>query len=441
MGHPSGSTTAPPLAVPWYRRALGPFRSLAYRDFRLLWIGNLANSADMWMEIVARNWLVWQITGSLLGVGMINFVRWLPSMALAIPVGVITDRVDRKALLLGSQALILGLYILLAALALAEALHLWHLYVLFTLLGTASTFSQPARQSLIAQSVSREELTNAMSLQQMAFNGSRLGAPTLAGLIMATWGAAPVFILLALGAVVVVVATALLRMPSSALPAVSSPFKAAAEGLLYVARSPILRLLVFLSFFLMLLGFPFSTLLPEFAEKVFGIGAGGFGLMMSASGAGSLAATLLLASVPLKRQAVAIVASSALFGLSLALFAYTPWLLPALGALAVSGLFSGVQGILGNSLLLSQSEPAYHGRIMSLNMLNHSFMPIGALPAGWMADNLGASAAMAVMGGALVVASLAVAAAHPGFVRFQAAEAPARHAMPAPVPARGGSQP
>jgi MFS family permease len=418
-----------------------PFRSLAYREYRLLWIGNLGNAGIMWMEIVARNWLVWQITGSLLAIGMINFIRWLPSMALAIPAGVITDRVDRRMLLLGAQAFILGLYIVLALIAAADALRLWHLYVIFTLLGTASTFSQPARQSLIAQSVPREELTNALSLQQMGFNGSRLGGPILAGFIMAAWGPAPVFGLLAAGAATVVVSTALLRLPSTALPAVSSPFKAAADGLQYVFRAPLLRMLVLLSFFLMFLGFPFSTLLPEFAEEVFGMGAGGFGIMMSASGVGSLLATFLLASLKFRRQGVMVVVSTVLFGLSLMAFAYTPWLTPALIVLAFSGLFSGIEGILGSSLLLGQSDPAYHGRIMSLNMLNHSFMPVGGLPAGWIADAFGAPAAMAVMGIALATSALLVAATHPVFLTLSVTPTTSGRPHGAPAPARGGSQP
>ncbi len=414
-------------------RLVDPFRTLVYRDFRLLWFGNLANSSNQWMEIVARNWLMWQVTGSLLGVGTINFVRWLPSMVLSLPAGVMADRMDRRLLLVGSQAVMLVLYVVLAALAFTETLALWNMYAIFALLGTASTFSQPARQSLIAQAVPKEELTAAISLQQMAFNGTRLGGPSLAGFLMATWGAFPVFVLLAIGSAVAVGVTALLHMPSNALPAVTSPFAAAVEGLKYVARAPLLRLLVLLSFLVMFLGLPFSTLLPGFAEKTFGMGAAGFGILMSASGAGALVATFFLASVKVQRPVVVTILAGILFGGALILFAYTPILALALVVLGLSGLANGVYGILSNSLLLSQSNPAYHGRLMSLFMLNHSFMPIGALPAGWLADQLGPPAAMAIMGAALIVALVAAAVAHPGVVAFQApAVAPASR-RPAPV--------
>ncbi|MSQ40485.1 MAG: MFS transporter [Dehalococcoidia bacterium] len=426
------STLNPGARPALWRRVVRPFHTLEYRDFRLLWFGNLANSSIMWMEIVTRNWLMWEITGSLLGVGTINFVRWLPSMVLALPAGVLTDRVDRKALLVGSQALILVLYALLAFLAWTDVLGLWHLYTIFALLGTASTFSQPARQSLVAQSVPKEELTNAISLQQLAFNGTRLGGPVLSGLIMAEWGSTPVFALLALGSAVSVAVTVNLRLPSTALPAVTSPFASAVEGLKYVWGASVLRLLVVLSFLVMFLALPFSTLLPGFAQEVFGMGAGGFGVMMSASGAGALLATLLLASVNVQRPIAVTVLSAILFGAVLIWFAYTPWLAAALVVLGISGVMNGVYGILSNSMLLSQSDPSYHGRLMSLFMLNHSFMPIGALPAGWIADRFGPSAAMALMGVALIVAVALVAAAHPSVValRVQAAQ-PQR-----PVPSR-----
>jgi MFS family permease len=223
---------------------------------------------------------------------------------------------DRKALLVGTQVLALAVYLLLGILVLTDALRLWHFYTMFALLGVAAVISQPARQALVAQVVPKEELTNALSLQQLAFNGAYLGAPMVAGLLMAAWGPGPVFGLLALGSVVVVVTTVLLHPPSSVLPGSRPlPFAAAVQGLTYVARAPLLRLLVLLTFLAMLLGFHYSTLLPKFAQEVFGIGAGGFGVMTSASGAGAFLGTFLLASVSLRRPAAVAVAAIALFRL------------------------------------------------------------------------------------------------------------------------------
>ena len=426
-----GSAGAAPKRASRREGIAAAARSLRYRDFRLLWFGTLGNSLMMWMDIVVRNWLVWSITESYAAVATVNIVRMVPGMLLAIPAGVLVDRIDRRQLLVGAQAAIFMLYGVLAALAFSNLLNIWAIYSVFFAMGITSAITQPARQSIIPMVVPREEITNAVALQQAGFNATRIFGMAAAGWFMAWQGPGLVFTLLAVTGGTVVLTSYLLRLPPMPARPTTSPFAAAWQGLGYVAQTPILRVLLLLTFVVMLLGLPFSSLLPGYVAEVFDAGPGAFGMLMSASGIGAFVATLVVASATFRRPGTMVLVGVLLFGMTLVGFAYVPFLAVAAALLGIGGFASGIHMTLSNGLMLTQSDPAYHGRVMSMNMLNHGFMPLGAYPAAWLAGFIGAAFTIAVMGGLLLVCAVAVALAHPGLFKIQS-EAARTPSMSAP---------
>ena len=400
-------------------------RSLRHRDFRILWFGTLGNSAIMWMDIIVRSWLVWEITGSYVALATVNIVRLLPSMALSIPAGVLVDRVDRRAVLIVAQSGIFVLYAALAVLAVADLIALWNIYVVFGLMGITSAFTQPARQSIIPMVVPREEITNAVAIQQLGFNATRIFGMSAAGLLMDAVGPGFVFGVLAATAAFVVVTSVMLRIPEMGAAPSGSAFGAAVQGLAYIGRHTVLRALLVITFLVMLFGLPFSSLLPGLVEEVFGAGASAFGFLMAVSGVGSVAATVLIASASFRRPGAVVLTGSLLFAATLMVFyflpdlAVTPGVITAGALLAAGGFASGIHMATSNAMMLTQADPAYHGRVMSMNMLNHGFMPLGAYPAAWIAGALGAASTISLMGVVLFGAAILATLTHPSLLRIR----------------------
>ncbi len=407
------------------QRVGGSARSLRHRDFRILWFGTLGNSAIMWMDIVVRSWLVWELTGSYIAIATINMVRMLPSMFMAVPAGVLVDRVDRRKVLIVAQSGIFVLYGILSILAVTETLALWNMYVIFGFMGVTSALTQPARQSIIPMVVPRDEITNAVAIQQAGFNATRIFGMAGAGFVLNSLGSGFMFALLSGTAGFVVLTSVLLRLPEMSAAPSGSPFRAAAEGLAYIGRTNVLRVLLLITFLVMLFGLPFSSLLPGLVDDVFGAGPRTFGTLMSITGVGSLIATLVIASTNFRRPGIVVLTGTLLFAVTLMAFYFlpdlkaTPGLITAGVLLGIGGFASGIHMATSNAMMLTQSDPAYHGRVMSMNMLNHGFMPLGAYPAAWIAGSVGAASAISLMGVILFGAAILATLTHPSLLRLR----------------------
>ena len=417
-----GTTEAPTFAQKISRAA----RSLRHRDFRILWFGTLGNSAIMWMDIIVRSWLVWEITGSYVALATVNIARLLPSMFLSIPAGVLVDRFNRRQVLIVAQSGIFVLYAVLALLAVSDLLALWNIYLVFALMGVTGAFTQPARQSIIPMVVPprgdhqrRSDPTagfqchaDLRDVRRWPTDGAQPGLRSCSACSPAT-------------AAFVVLTSVLLRIPEMGAAPSGSAFGAAVQGLAYIGRHTVLRVLLIITFLVMLFGLPFASLLPGLVDEVFGAGASTFGMLMAVSGIGSVFATVLIASVSFRRPGIVVLTGSLLFSATLMVFyflpdlAVTPALIAAGVLLAVGGFASGIHMATSNAMMLTQADPAYHGRVMSMNMLNHGFMPLGAYPAAWMAGALGAASTISLMGVILFGAAILVALAHPSLFRIR----------------------
>src|SRR5215470_230702 len=161
------------------------FVSLRLRDYRLLWLGQLSTNMGQWMDQVTRGWLIYQITGSALQLGLVTALRGLPMLFFGILAGAVADRSNRKAQLILAQVVNALLNVLLATLVLLHRVQPWHVYVTGVLVGTVQAFQQPARQTLISDIVGARQLMNALALNAMATNVARAIGPALAGILIA----------------------------------------------------------------------------------------------------------------------------------------------------------------------------------------------------------------------------------------------------------------
>jgi len=381
-------------------------RALRHRNFRLFFGGQLISLIGTWMQSVAQSWLVYSLSGSTVLLGLVGFASQIPVFVLAPMGGVVADALDRHRIVVATQTAAMVLAAILAALTLSGAIQIWHVFVLASLLGVVNAFDIPARQSFIVEMVGREDLINAIALNSSMVNGARLVGPAVAGVLVSLVGEGWCFAANALSYIAVLVG--LLRMdvpPRVSDPSGRSPFESVREGFAFVVATPPVRSLMLLLGLVSLMGMPYTTLMPVFADRILRAGAGGLGLLMAMSGAGALIGALALATKRSLRGLGRWVAwSSAAFGATLILFSLsrTFWLSAVL--LVPVGCAMMVQMASSNTLIQSMVPDHLRGRVMSIySMMFMGMAPFGALLAGAIAHRLDAPPTVALGGVACLV--------------------------------------
>lgn len=364
-----------------------------------MWIGAVTSTTGTWMQTVAQSWVVLSLTGSALYLGADAFLATFPMIIFSLFGGVIADRVDRRRILLASQVLQMLFALVLAALIYTGRVEIWHIFVLSFLTGSVQSFGAPAYQALLPLLVKKEELTNAIALNSMQFNLARMIGPVLAGLALAAYGAAACFGLNALSFIPVIITLLMIR--SSFVPEQRNEagmMKQMREGLEFVRREHAIAELTFIAFISTFFGIPLVTLLPVVAKEVFGFGATGYSLLVTASGAGSVTGALLVASRGHHRgRGRSAIYSQIVFSCALLAFALSSNIV-----VSVVAVFIGGASLLGvvtsvSSLVQLRATEEIRGRVMSIFMMAfRGGMPLGNLLTGWVADRSGASVALAI---------------------------------------------
>jgi MFS family permease len=381
-------------------------RALHSRNYRLFVAGQLVSLIGTWMQSVAQSWLIYRLTGSAALLGLIGFAGQIPIFILAPVGGVIADRVDRQRVLIVTQSAMMALAFALAALTLGGVVREWHIFVLATLLGVANAFDIPTRQAFLVETVSRDDIVNAIALNSSMLNGARIVGPAIAGIIVAAFGEGWCFLLNAISYVAVIGALLVMRVDAVPHPeAHVSAWDSVVEGFAYSWNMKPVRALLLLLGLVSLMGMPYSVLMPVIAAGVLGGGPNAYGLLMSASGVGALAGAALLT---LRRHIhglgrwVAISAAS--FGISLIAFSFSRVLWLSALLLVPAGFFMMVEMAASNTLIQSMIPNRLRGRVMSVySMMFMGMAPVGALVAGALAAPLGAPATVA-LGGAICIA-------------------------------------
>ncbi len=388
------------------RRAL-VFRSLHERNFRLFFLGHAVSVTGTWMQRVGQDWLVLELTDSAVAVGIASALQFLPMLLLGMLGGVTVDRVDRRRLLLGTQALSAVLAALLAALALTGAIDLWMIYAIALALGMVTVFDVPARQVFLTDMVPPEDYVNAQALNSTVHNAGRLVGPAIAGLLIVGVGTGATFLVNALSFVAVIIA--LLRIDTSRLRGLAPTERAAGQvraGFRYVWADADLRACMVLVAIVALFGQNFRVVLPVLARDTFGEGAQAYGLLTSALGVGAVLGALAAASRQ-RSSARSLLYWTIAFGAVNLFAAAVPSLGIALVAMVAVGIANITFNTLGRTLLQLRAEPGMQGRVMALHgMVFLGSTPFGAPLLGWVCEQWGARAGFLVAGATALLAAI-----------------------------------
>jgi len=384
--------------LPILRRALAAF---GYRDFRILWFGAFTSTIGTWMQKVAQSWLIFDLTASSFYLGLDDFLGQLPILLLTLLGGVIADRHDRRRLLIGSQYVQMATAFTLAALVLADRVHIWHILALSFTAGLGQAFGGPAYQALVPSLVERKDLPNAIALNSIQFNLARVIGPLVAGLALAAYGTAFCFGLNGMSFLVVILALLSLHV-KHIRPADRKPILHELKGgLSYVRGQPAIVALTVLAFLTTFLGLPLLTFLPIFAREIFGGGVGRYSEMMAYSGMGAVIGALVTAWLGrFPHMGWTLLAVQFAFGGFVTAFALSrvAWLsnvLLFLNGAALIMVFS-----LTASLVQLVVPDHLRGRVVSIYMVAfRGGMPLGSLAGGYLAAVTSAPTVLAVNGG------------------------------------------
>ena len=384
------------------------FAALTYRDFRILWFGAFASTIGTWMQKVAQSWLVFDLTKSSFYLGLDDFLGQLPILLFTIVGGALADRHDRRRLLIGSQYVQMATAFTLAALVWSGHVRIYHVLMLSAVTGFAQAFGGPAYQSLIPSLVQKTHLPNAIALNSIQFNLSRILGSLSAGAALAALGTAACFALNGVSFLVVV--AALLGLSIKHIPPVDRKpmLQEMRGGFSYMKREPSLIALTVLACLTTFLGLPMTTLLPVIARDVFQGDAGLYSRMMAYAGAGSVVGALLMAWLGRhKHMGFTLLLVQAAFGLFVVAFSQSRvlWVSEVLLFFAAGA----VMIVTASTTSLVQLIVPDHlrGRVVSIYMVAfRGGMPLGSLASGTAASLWGAPIVLAVNGALVTLVAL-----------------------------------
>jgi MFS family permease len=382
--------------------------SLRVRNYRLFAGGQLVSLTGTWMQTIAQDWLVLQLSGnSGTALGIVTALQFSPTLFLTLYGGVLADRVDKRWMLVVMQAAAGVLALGMGLLVVSGTAALWHVYVLALLLGVTRAFDVPTRQAFVSELVGPDLLPNAVALNSATFNSARIVGPAIGGLVIAWLGVGPAFLVNAVSFVAVI--AALWRMDPAELfrstPTLRAPGQVR-EGLRYVWGRPDLMLVTVMMLVVGTLGMNFNLTLPLLARVQFGVGAAQFGLLSTAFAAGALGGALVGTRRRTRPRATVMLGFGAVFGLLELAVAFAPSFLVAAVLLVPTGAFLIAHNNAGNSRVQLGADPTFRGRVMALYML--VFMggtAVGAPLMGAICQAYGVRAGLILGGAATVVAA------------------------------------
>jgi len=407
----SASSETQPIAVvserlPWKHT----FISLKVPNFRLFAIGHFVAVIAIWMQRIAQDWMVLELSGSVTAVGITVALQFMPSLLLGPWGGMMADRFAKRKILIVCQCLAGILAAALAVLALTGAVQVWHVYVIALVLGLVTVLDQPARQVFVNELVGPRYLRNAISVNSTTFQLGGLIGPALAGLLLTAVGAGWAFAANALACCSTVAMLLLLRKDqlfvSTPAPKKKGMLR---EGLRYALSKPTIYWPWLMAGFIAVFAMSLPVLLAAYADHVFDVGAGGYGLLNALVALGALCGAI--ASTRRRQLRLrSVVFCAGMYGLMLCLAALAPSMLWFSVVMVLSGFWCLMFLTGSNQLVQISSNMGIRGRVMSLYiMVLIGGQAIGGPMLGWIAEHADPHVALLVSGGVPVLAALTVA--------------------------------
>src|SRR6185312_11964890 len=385
------------------RRPINPFRALqVHRNFRLFWTGQTVSLIGTWMQTVGVGWLALELTNSAFMVGVVSAAGSFPVLLLSLYGGVLADRRSKLRIVIVCQTLLLAEAAALWWCTWSGRINITSLLILTTIGGLIAAFEIPARQAMIVELVSREDLVDAIALNSGGFNLARIVGPSIAAIVLAKFGLAWCFAINALSYLAVLASLGRIRLPRW------TPLEHLKHGFQYIRRSRAVSGLMGVIAVFSIFGFQYLSMMPVVARDVLHTGASGYGLLLTFVGIGALTGALSLAAVGsrIRRGKLFNSTAYAFAGLTM-LFALMRSVHLAAAVLLFLGLAMLINGALANGILQSVVPDELRGRVMATYVFVYvGFAPIGSFIAGALARWIGVQ--WAIFSGGLIMLAYAM---------------------------------
>ncbi len=375
------------------------FSSLRSTNFIYLWLGMLAMMSGMHMQMVARGYLVYEITNSASILGLVSAASSVPILVLSLVGGEIADRMNRKKVMMLSQLLNSLTAILVSVAIFTNTVEWYHLLAASVFQGATWAFLMPARQALIPSLVGQSQLSNAIALNAAGMSATTLIAPIIAGILYSVFGSGFVYAVIGVLTIVASVLTSMVKVEEPETKAAKKAMTSnIGEGISYVMHNRLVLVLIVIGLATSLLAMPIRFLMPVLVVDIYRMGPESLGLLLSFMGIGSLAGTLYIAWVGKWHRGGTLILGTLASGIALILLAILPFYAAAVGIMLLLGLGDAARRALNTALIMEATDDEYRGRVMSIFMMNFGFMPLGILPIGIMADAVGGQASVGLLG-------------------------------------------
>ena len=385
--------------------------ALRYPQFRRFWLGNLAAVSGQQIMWVAQGWLVYQLTESPIYLGYVGLATALPAIILNLAGGVMADRLDQRKVILTTQIITSASVFILATLTMLDVVAVWQVLAVAFTSGCMQAFNNPARQSIFPSLVERKDLMNAVALNSMVWQGTRIVAPATGGAIIAVFGVSTGLFVCAFGFLVLGLAVIGLPAPQKRERAANaSVFGELGMGVAFIRANFIFTFLIGMSFFNSFFGFSVNQMMPVFATDILNVGPWGQGVMLSTTGIGAMLGILAIGYMgDTERKGLLIIGGAAAFGGFIILFAVSTFFPFSLVALFLMGAFGSIYMITVQTSLQMRVPDDLRGRVMGIYGVTHNLGPLGAMQAGLLASAFSAPVALTIGGAAIILFAVGVA--------------------------------
>ena len=386
------------------------FDALSSAPYRRFWLGSIASVGSTQLYFISKAWLVFELSGSALDLGFLGAATAVPTIFATLIGGLVADRINRRSVLILTSGISAVLLLVLGVLDASELVRVWHVLLISSLLGLVQGFDFPARSSIFPALIDKKQMMSAVSLNSILWQGSRMILPAIGGFLISITDTSLIFFICGIGffCMMTVLLTLEVRQDNHANDAPWYEFK---EGVKFVLHHRLFLTLILLSWISMFFGTSYVQIMPLFADMLQS-GERGYGLLISATGVGSIIGNLFISRYQQSRKlGIMMLSSAAMAPCFLIGFSLVSWILAGTaGAFWMACCFAILTAALSSVFLVSSMTvlqikvpDAFRGRVMGIHSITFSMISLGGLAAGALAAQF--SAPVAVVIGAFVVLS------------------------------------